>query len=90
MAGMGIAPDKFNLNAGLGATFKLMGVMFLFQGLYRMFEFLQLHATPEQLQAQLVTASDAAKTAQAAAGQAVQAVETAKAIAPEATKKADE
>ncbi len=83
LASIGIAPDKFNLSSSVGNTLKLMGVMFLFQGGYRMFEFLQLHGAPDQLQAQLATASDAAKVVQTAAGQVVQAVETAKAIAPE-------
>jgi len=49
MGGMGIAPDKFNLNAGLGNTVKLMVVMFVFQGCYRMFEFLQLHSAPDKV-----------------------------------------
>ena len=90
LTSIGIAPDKFNLSSSVGNTLKLMGVMFLFQGGYRMFEFLQLHGAPDQLQAQLDTAANAAKVAQSAAGQAVQAVETAKTIAPEAIKKVDE
>lgn len=49
MAGMGIAPDRFNLTNGVGNTLKLMGVMFLFQGGYRMFEFLQLHGAPDKV-----------------------------------------
>ena len=87
LTSIGIAPDKFNLTNSIGNTLKLMGVMFLFQGGYRMFEFLQLHGAPDQLAATLDTAGAAAKQAQAAAGQAVQAVETAKQIAPEAPKK---
>ena len=93
LTSIGIAPDKFNLSSSVGNTLKLMGVMFLFQGGYRMFEFLQLHGAPDQLAAQLDTAVAAAKQsqivagqAQEAAGQAVQAVESAKAIAPEVAK----
>jgi len=82
LTSIGIAPDKFNLTSSVGNTLKLMGVMFLFQGGYRMFEFLQLHGAPDKLQATLATAADAAKTAQVAAGEAVQAVEVAKTIAP--------
>ena len=54
-ASMGIAPGTFNLTSSIGNTFKLMGIMFLFQGLYRMFEFLQLHGAPDPvaLQAKL-------------------------------------
>lgn len=59
MASMGIAPDRFNLNLGLGNTLRLMGIMFLFQGLYRLFEFLNLHGAPDKLQQKL----DAAKAA---------------------------
>lgn len=53
MAGMGIAPDKFNLQTGatggLWHTAELMVVMFVFQGLYRMFEFLTLHSAPDKV-----------------------------------------
>ncbi len=53
MAGMGIAPDKFNLQTGatggLWHTAELMLVMFVFQGLYRMFEFLTLHSAPDKV-----------------------------------------
>jgi hypothetical protein len=53
MAGMGIAPDKFNLQTGNGGgiwhTAELMLVMFVFQGLYRMFEFLTLHSAPDKV-----------------------------------------
>lgn len=59
MAGMGIAPDKFNLSDHFGNVMKLMGAMFLFQGGYRMFEFLQLHGAPDQLQQSLNIAADA-------------------------------
>jgi hypothetical protein len=67
---MGIAPDKFNLTTGIGKTFLLMGVMFLFMGLFRMFEFLQLHGAPEQLQATLAGAAVASQTASDAIAQA--------------------
>ena len=63
LTSIGIAPDKFNLTNSVGNTLKLMGVMFLFQGGYRMFEFLQLHGAPDQLAASLQTAAQA--TAQA-------------------------
>jgi hypothetical protein len=79
LASIGIAPDKFNFTGNLGNTLKLMGVMFLFQGGYRMFEFLQLHGAPDQLQATLEKASVATK-------QAASAVAEAKAIAPESPK----
>jgi hypothetical protein len=61
----------------------MVGFNFLAMAGYRLGEFLQLHGAPDQLQAQLETASTAVKAAQSAAGEAVQAVETAKAIAPE-------
>lgn len=76
---MGIAPGTFNLSSSIGNTLKLMGVMFLFQGGYRMFEYLQLHGAPDQLQATL----DAAAVS---AAQTVDAVAKAKEIAPEAPK----
>jgi hypothetical protein len=60
----------------------MVGLNFITMAGYRLGEFLTLHGAPDQLQAQLDTAAIAAKTAQAAAGQAVQAVETAKTIAP--------
>lgn len=49
LTSMGIAPNTFNLTNSIHNTFKLMGVMFLFQGLYRMFEFLQLHGAPDKM-----------------------------------------
>lgn len=80
LSSMGIAPGTFNLTNSVGNTLKLMGVMFLFQGGYRMFEFLQLHGGPDQLQVALNTAEDAAKVA-------VVAVQDAKLAAnPEVTK----
>ncbi len=59
LTSIGIAPDKFNLSSSVGNTLKLMGVMFLFQGGYRMFEFLQLHGAPDQIQESLKVAADA-------------------------------
>lgn len=49
LTSMGIAPGTFNLTNSVGNTLKLMGVMFLFQGMYRMFEFLQLHGAPDKV-----------------------------------------
>ena len=63
LTSMGIAPGTFNLNNSVGNTLKLMGVMFLFQGGYRMFEFLQLHGAPDQVQQKLDVAEDKAKEA---------------------------
>lgn len=82
LASIGIAPDKFNLTADIGNTFKLMGVMFIFQGGYRMFEFLQLHGAPDQLQAALEVADAATKQAGAA-------ISEAKAVAPSAAGKGE-
>jgi len=75
LGSMGIAPDKFNLTSSIGNTFKLMGVMFLFQGLYRMFEFLSLHGSPDPiaLQVALDKAAVATKEAQGAVQQAKEA-----------------
>lgn len=87
---MGIAPGTFNLNNSVGNTLKLMGIMFLFQGGYRMFEFLQLHGAPDRLQQQLDTAAAAAKQTQQLAGKTAEAVAKAQDIAPEAVKKSDE
>lgn len=67
---MGIAPDKFNLTTGLGKTFLLMGTMFLFMGLFRMFEFLQLHGAPEQIQKTLDAAAAASQKTSDAIAQA--------------------
>jgi len=74
MAGIGIAPDRFNLTNSYGNTLKLMGVMFLFQGGYRMFEFLQLHGAPDKLQVALNTADVAAQQAVGAIKDAKSAV----------------
>lgn len=63
---MGIAPEHFNLGAGLGHTLKLMGAMFLFNGIFRLAEFLSLHGAPDQLQASLASAATATKEAGAA------------------------
>jgi hypothetical protein len=49
LTSMGIAPGTFNLNNSVGNTIKLMGIMFMFQGGYRMFEFLQLHGSPDKV-----------------------------------------
>lgn len=57
LSSMGIAPDKFNLTNNTANVVKLMVVMFLFQGSYRMFEFLQLHGAPDQLQQALASAA---------------------------------
>jgi hypothetical protein len=75
LTSMGIAPGTFNLSGSIGNTLKLMGVMFLFQGGYRMFEFLQLHGAPDKLQQSLNKAEDATK-------EAVTAVKEAKASVP--------
>lgn len=74
MAGMGIAPDRFNLTNNVAHTLELMGIMFLFQGGYRMFEFLSLHGAPDKLQAALDTAQQATKVAGAAIQDAQSAV----------------
>jgi len=66
LTSMGIAPGTFNLTGSIGNTLKLMAVMFGFQGGYRMFEFLQLHGAPDQLQQSLNTAEAKAKEATAA------------------------
>lgn len=70
MAGMGIAPDRFNLTNNVSHTLELMGTMFLFQGGYRMFEFLQLHGAPDRLQGALETAQQATAVAGAAISEA--------------------
>jgi len=82
LTSMGIAPGTFNLSNSVGNTLKLMGVMFLFQGGYRMFEFLQLHGAPDRLQAAL-------ETAQAAQNVASNAIQDAKAAAPSAPPKTE-
>jgi hypothetical protein len=78
---MGIAPNTFNLTNSIGNTIKLMAVMFLFQGAYRMFEFLAIHGAPDKLQQALQTAADAAdasaKQAQVAANAVTDAKEAA-------------
>jgi hypothetical protein len=81
LASMGIAPGTFNLTNSVGNTLKLMSVMFLFQGLYRMFEFLQLHGAPDPIAqaAALQKAAEATKEAQGAIAEA-------KATAPPADK----
>lgn len=66
LTSMGIAPGTFNLSNSIGNTLKLCGTMFLFQGGYRMFEYLQLHGAPDQVQAKLETAAVATKEAAAA------------------------
>jgi hypothetical protein len=71
LASIGIASDRFNLTGNLGNTLKLMGVTFLFQGGYRMFEFLSLHPAPDKVQQSL-------EVAQAAAKQTVNAIADAK------------
>lgn len=65
---------------------KLMALNFILMGLYRMGEFLQLHGAPDQLQASLQKASDAADSAENDVRRAKAAVAQAKAIAPQATK----
>lgn len=47
-------------------VWKLMGINFVFMGLYRMGEFLQLHGAPDTVQASLNVAEDKAKDAVAA------------------------
>lgn len=47
LTSMGIDSQQFNLTDHKGHTFEMMGVMFLVQGGYRMFEFLSLHAVPD-------------------------------------------
>jgi hypothetical protein len=83
LTSMGIAPGTFNLTNSLSNTLKLMGVMFLFQGGYRMFEFLQLHGAPDKLQAAL----NAAGAANVQAGAAIQ---QAKEVAPMEARKKDD
>jgi hypothetical protein len=63
LTSMGIAPGTFNLSGSLGNTLKLCGTMFLFQGGYRMFEFLQLHGAPDKLSQALGQAATATKEA---------------------------
>jgi hypothetical protein len=82
-------PKDFNLGGGIGHTMETMGIGFVIGGIVNMCIFLQTHGSPDRLTDTLNTAGAAAKQAQAAAGAAVQAVETAKAIAPE-TKRTDE
>lgn len=86
LTSMGIAPDHFNLTNGVNNTLKLMGIMFLFQGGYRMFEFLQLHGAPDQLQQSLEAAAQATQAVAVQANKAADAVADAKAIAPQASK----
>lgn len=66
LTSMGIAPGTFNLTNSVGNTLKLCGTMFLFQGGYRMFEYLQLHGTPDQVQAKLDVAASATEKAASA------------------------
>jgi len=61
LGAMGIANDKFNLSTNVGNTLKLVGLMFVFQGGYRLFEYLQLHPVPDQVQQSLDSASASAK-----------------------------
>ena len=49
LTSIGIAPGTFNLHSSIRNTLELMGIMFMFQGGYRMFEFLQLHGAPDTL-----------------------------------------
>jgi hypothetical protein len=70
---MGISPDKFNLNAGLGNTMKLAGIMFTAMGVYRLAEYLTIHAVPDPIAAQ-----QAMQSAQVAAKEAVVAISDAK------------
>lgn len=70
---MGISPEKYNLNAGLGNTMKLAGIMFLAMGVYRLAEFLTIHAVPDQ-----VAAAEAMQNAQVAAKETVAAIADAK------------
>jgi len=73
LAGIGIAPGTFNFTGNLGNTLKLMGIMFLFQGGYRMFEFLALHPAPDP-----IAAAAAIQSAQIAAKETVAAIADAK------------
>jgi hypothetical protein len=86
LTSMGIAPGTFNLTNSVGNTLKLMGIMFMFQGGYRMFEFLQLHGAPDRLQQTLQVAEDATDVAATQVNRAQHAVAEAKAIAPQAPK----
>lgn len=45
--GIMLDPAKFNLDVGLGMTFKLMGVAFIISAVVSLAKFLQLHPTPE-------------------------------------------
>ena len=47
LAAMGIAPDKFDLNANLGNTFKMMGVVFLMSGVISVFTYLKQSPLPQ-------------------------------------------
>ena len=47
LTSMGIDSNQFNLTTQKGHTFEMMGIMFLVQGGYRMFEFLSLHSIPD-------------------------------------------
>ena len=51
-------------------VWKLMGINFLFMGLYRLGEFLQLHGAPDKLQTSLQTAADLTAAAGAAISEA--------------------
>lgn len=64
------APEKFNFSHGIGKTLKVMTVMFLFTGLYRMFEFLQLHSIPDKIDQSLAHAAESAQQTVAAVKQA--------------------
>jgi hypothetical protein len=85
-AAIGIAPDRFNFADGMGKTFKMMGVMFLFVGIYRMCEFLALHGAPDKLTQSLDEASVATRAVATQANQAVQAVDQAMTQAAEEKK----
>lgn len=42
-------PMKFNLEDGMGATFKLMGIAFAISAIVSLAKYLQTHPTPEPL-----------------------------------------
>lgn len=83
MGSIAIDPANFNLSGNLRHTLEMGGIMFLFQGGYRMFEFLQLHGAPDKLQQTLETAAIESNKAVAQANKAADAVAEAKAAAPE-------
>ena len=71
---MGIDSEHFNLHKGLPHVLEMMFTMFLIMGLYRMFEFLQLHGAPDKLEQALANASAQSNKAMIQATKAAGAV----------------